>query len=113
MKHDWINPCTRTDDAHNAGCMWCDGGLEMCDKCSAFEGATPDECPGKHMTHTFSTAVYEGRLNYRDGYWRFECAEVMRPVYDLENYMKEHGYIQDGLNLAGNLKWKKVDESGK
>ena len=55
----------------------------------------PDDCPGVLMTPEQSDAVYAGRLNYRDGMWRPECCAIMRPIYDLDNYMAEHGYVKD------------------
>lgn len=102
-EHEWYSPdCTYGIDC--PGCMWCDGGLEVCRACHAFEGATPDECPGKTMTIDFADLVYKGIINFRDGNWYGECAQVMRPVYDLDNWMDEQGYIRDGNN-AGNPRW--------
>jgi hypothetical protein len=57
------------------------------------------------MSYDFSELVYRGIINYRDGNWYGECCQVMRPVYDLENWMAEYGYYPDGLNAAGNPKW--------
>lgn len=83
---DHVCTCYRT------GCMFCDGGLFACDACGAFEGATPDECPGERMTEDQSEAVYNGQLNYRAGAWRDECCQIRRPVYDADAYMAEAGY---------------------
>lgn len=106
MEHDWHTPdCS--DECY--GCMWCGGGLELCRKCGAFEGATPDECPQKPIDWQMADLVYKGIINFRDGNWYGECAQVMRPVYDLDNYMAEHGYIRDGVNNAGNPKWSKIE----
>lgn len=74
------------------GCMFCDGGLGACDRCNAFEGAWPDNCPPVPMDLLTSDLVYAGRLNYRDGWWRAECCRVMRPVHDREAYLLEQGY---------------------
>jgi len=91
-----------------SGCMFCDGGLSACATCGAFEGSWPDDCPGREMTFRESDDVYTGKLNYRDGKWRRdECCKVMRHVHDTKNYMAEAGYVPDGLNNAGNPKWKK------
>lgn len=87
--------------------MFCDGGLTYCETCGGFEGAMPDDCPGVRMMPDESDAVYAGIRNFRDGQWRNECCQVMRPVHDLDNYMAEHGYIRDGINNAGNPKWVK------
>lgn len=92
------------------GCMWCDGGLSYCTTCGAFEGATPDECPGKPMDYVMSDLVYKGIINFRDGNWRGECCQAMRHIYDLDNYMAESGYIRDGVNNAGNPKWRKAND---
>lgn len=103
-EHNWITPPCNEDCY---GCMWCAGGLEMCDKCNAFEGATPDECPKKPMSYEFSDLVYKGIINFRDGNWYGECAQAMRHIYDLDNLMAEQGYIRNGVNLAGNPNWEK------
>jgi hypothetical protein len=52
------------------GCMFCDGGLFLCDVCGSFEGATTTECPGCRMTPRESDAVYAGRLDFIDGAWK-------------------------------------------
>lgn len=81
------------DPEYYRPCMFCDGGLQACTVCDAFEGAWPDECPGRRMTAEESEKVYTGRLNFRDGEWREdECCHVMRPTYELDAYMAEHGY---------------------
>jgi len=104
MKHDWITPPCKEDCY---GCMWCAGGLEMCKVCGAFEGATPDECPGKQMSYDFSDLVYKGIINFRDGNWYGECAEAMRHIHDVDNFMEEAGYFQ---NEHG--KWEKFPVMG-
>lgn len=81
--------------------MFCEGGLFACSVCDAFEGATPDECPGERMSYEDSQKIYEGQLNFRDGEWRTECCEVMRPVHDLDNYMRENGYVCKGERWVG------------
>jgi hypothetical protein len=93
-------------DSYN--CHFCDGDLSACATCNAFEGAWPDDCPGTRMDPDQSDDVYAGRKNYRDGEWRDECCQVMRHIYDLDNLMAESGYVKDGLNTAGNTKWKKL-----
>jgi hypothetical protein len=74
-------------------CQFCDGGLFACTVCDAFEGATPDQCPGRRMTIAESGAVYRGRLNFRDGRWRQECCAVMRPIHDKAGFMADMGYV--------------------
>jgi hypothetical protein len=86
--------CPRDHD--DIGCMFCDGGLFACTVCDAFEGATPDECPGVRMTREQSDDVYAGRLNYRAGQWRQECCQIMRHTHDQDAYMAEHGYRREG-----------------
>jgi hypothetical protein len=95
IEHKWHNPCTRDDDAHNAGCMWCDGGLEVCSVCGAFEGATPDDCPNVRLQPDETDAIYKGLRNFRDGKWHDECCQVMRHIYDKDNLMMEQGYFQN------------------
>jgi hypothetical protein len=51
----------------------------MCDVCNAFEGATPDECPGKPMSYDFSDLVYKGIINFRDGNWYGETCQIRKP----------------------------------
>jgi len=70
--------CDIEHDDGGWNCMFCAGGLFACTVCDAFEGATPDHCPGERMTPEQSEAVYAGKLNFRDGRWREECCAVMR-----------------------------------
>jgi hypothetical protein len=70
--HKWAH-CT-SPDCH--GCMLCLGGLGICSTCGGGEGALPDHCPGVPMTMEQTDAVYEARLNYRDGQWREEPSRV-------------------------------------
>lgn len=77
------------DPYFNRPCMFCDGGLSGCEVCGAFEGAWPDDCPGKRMTAYQGEQVYAGLLNYRTGAWRSECCRVMRPVHDREAFVRE------------------------
>lgn len=107
--HKWHNPCLdRYGDFHTY-CQWCDGGLECCSECGAFEGATPDQCPGEQMSADRSDLVYKGEMNYRDGQWRIECCEAMRHMYDKENYMREKGYEPGPPHpLSGNETWIKL-----
>lgn len=87
---DFECTCLRT------GCQFCDGGLFACTVCGAFEGATPDECPGAAMTSEQFDAVYAGKLNYRDGAWHEgECCQVMRPTLDRPAFLAEQGYVWD------------------
>jgi len=99
---DHVNYVCDGEHYENYGCMFCDGGLGACVVCKAFEGATPDDCPGRPMTREESDAVYAGELNYRAGEWREECCQVMRPIHDLDAYMAEEGYRREGD------RWRKV-----
>lgn len=86
----------KSDEYYSGNCMFCDGGLSACTRCGAFEGAWPDDCPGEPMDQELVDRVYHGEVNYRDGEWREgECCEIMRPRYDLDNWMKEQGYARD------------------
>lgn len=97
--------CTGQHEDGGVTCMFCEGGLFACAVCDAFEGATPDHCPGERMTAEQSDAVYAGTLNYRDGQWREECCHVMRPIYDLDALMAEEGYRR-----SSDGQWEKVGE---
>lgn len=66
-EHHWVNPHSVTCD--RMGCMWCDGGLEYCDVCNAFEGTTTTECVGRRMTETEEDQVYARKIDYRNGHW--------------------------------------------
>jgi hypothetical protein len=82
--------CPNHNSEYPRDCMFCDGGLSACTRCGAFEGAWPDQCPGERMSYEQSEAVYQGRLNYRDGAWyEGECCQVMRPTYDREAFIAE------------------------
>ena len=82
-------------DHDDRGCPNCDGDLQACISCVAFEGMWPDECPGRQMSGKTGDEVYAGRLNYRDGTWFPECCKAMRHVHDTDNYMLENGYFQN------------------
>jgi len=97
-------------DGCERGCQFCVGGLEYCSVCGAFEGATPDECPGRQMSYDFSDLVYKGIVNFRDGNWYGECCKAMRHIHDTDNWMRELGYIRNGVNNAGNPKWEKIND---
>ena len=95
IKPDTHGPWYKCNGEHEAyGCMNCVGGLSYCMTCGAFEGATPDECPGKPMG-IFSDLVYKGIVNFRDGNWYGECCKAMRHVYDLDGHMYDAGYFQN------------------
>lgn len=106
MSEHKLHQCTGNHE--QPGCMFCDGGLSACDTCGAFEGAWPDECPGRQMSAETSDDVYQGKLNYRNGCWHPECCQVMRHIYDRDNYMLENGYMK-GLDANGNPKWVRVE----
>lgn len=83
--------CTQEHNDGGVGCQFCEGGLFACTTCGAFEGATPDHCPGEKMTPEQRDAVYAGDLNYRDGQWREgECCQVMRPARRRAEFLAEH-----------------------
>lgn len=68
------------------GCPFCDGGLFACKVCGCAEGATTDDCPGVQITPWAMDEIYAGRLNFRDGAWRYETSEIWNfpgsPLYD-------------------------------
>lgn len=91
-----VHPPGHHDDDGDIFCMFCEGGVRGCTRCGAAEGTWPDMCPGDKMTREQSDAVYRGVLNYRDGEWcPGECCQVMRPIWQREEYLTEHGYRQD------------------
>lgn len=80
MKHTWVNPClvkrlaqeAKDGEKHyceSQGCMWCDGGLEVCAVCNSFEGATTTHCPGAQMGWFTADAVYNTDLDFVNGTW--------------------------------------------
>jgi hypothetical protein len=64
---DYICNGFHTESQQN--CMFCDGGLSVCIRCGAFEGATPSECPGVEMTEDQRQRVYRCIIDYRFGQW--------------------------------------------
>jgi hypothetical protein len=85
---DFVCPGEHEDGGWS--CMFCAGGLSACTRCRAFEGAWPDECPGKSMTEEQYNAVYAGTLNFRDGQWREdECCRVMMPSRHPEEFLRQ------------------------
>lgn len=79
MKHNWINPCLKSRKELEAKdgerrycdgtCMWCDGGLEVCDVCGSFEGATTTHCPGADMDRLTRDKVYVTDMDFVNGAW--------------------------------------------
>jgi len=70
-EHDWHNPCkdrTGGSSCDRSSCMFCDGGLESCRACRAFEAATPTHCPGVRMTHDQFDMV-PTKMDFVDGEW--------------------------------------------
>lgn len=58
-----------TDDHDGRHCVYCDGGLYLCDTCGGAEGSLPSECPERAMTNTEQDAVYSGTLDFVGGEW--------------------------------------------
>lgn len=52
------------------GCMFCDGGLALCEVCRGGEAELPTECPGRVMTDEEREDVEFGRRNFIGGQWR-------------------------------------------
>lgn len=67
--HVWVNPHAGVT-CDSGACQWCEGGLEVCSQCDAFEGATPTECPKRRMAYDEADAVYAGELDFRQGAWQ-------------------------------------------
>lgn len=65
MKHKF-HECT----CNKKGCMFCDGGLGLCDVCNGFEGTLTTDCCGRRITPEEEEAIYtEGTLDYKNGAW--------------------------------------------
>jgi hypothetical protein len=75
--------CTRGHDG--PGCMFCDGGLFLCDTCGSFEGATTSECPGRLLTAEESKRIYAGQLDFKGGAWVNAPSGSCSSHYDLMN----------------------------
>lgn len=80
MKHTWVNPCRQRLLAEEAkdgvkrycesnGCMWCDGGLEVCSVCNSFEASTTTHCPGAQMGWFTAGKVSSTDLDFVNGSW--------------------------------------------
>jgi hypothetical protein len=50
-------------------CPICDGGLAVCTVCGGAEGSLPTDCPQQKMTWEQQEAVFQGELDYVDGFW--------------------------------------------
>lgn len=73
-EHKWFECDGTYYDCEQARCMFCDGGLSWCVRCSSFEGATTTDCPGVLMDEGRSRDVYAGLVDFRAGEWRAECS---------------------------------------
>jgi hypothetical protein len=63
--HQWV-------EHHNCdhpGCMICEGGLALCERCGCLEGTIPTECPGEPVPSEKQDLIYAGKLDYRNGRW--------------------------------------------
>jgi hypothetical protein len=59
--------CNREHDGSN--CMFCDGGLFICNICGGAEASAPTECPGRLMTHYEQDMVQNQTLDFMAGVW--------------------------------------------
>lgn len=71
----------RTDCGGDCGgtCMVCCCGY--CVKCMGYEGGLPTECPGRILTFDESDAIYQGRLDFREGQWTDVGSSINSPVH--------------------------------
>lgn len=66
MKHTWY----KYPKPHDAGCMFCQGGLRHCTVCGGFEGTLTTDCCGRKITADEERRIYDlGTLDYRRGAW--------------------------------------------
>lgn len=86
-KHEWTVPHEPRDcPPHSEGhCMWCEGGLMYCAKCSAFEGATTTECPLREVDTDTWDAVYAGLLDFRQGAWQLRPTRWIETAVPWQN----------------------------
>lgn len=47
---------------HDGPCMFCDGGLSLCELCGAFEGQLLTCCPGYKLNAEALDACYNGNV---------------------------------------------------
>lgn len=63
-------------DGCNGSCVICDGGLSICSVCNGAEGQLTTDCCGRKLSQDTLNAVYEGRINYRNGEWKIKIDRV-------------------------------------
>lgn len=57
QEHIW-HKCKKPCD----GCMFCDGGLGLCEVCGGFEGQLLTTCPGYKLNNEALDACYHGNV---------------------------------------------------
>ena len=58
-----------------------DNELEYCTRCCGYEGGLPSHCPGVVMDGPVAEAVYQGRIDFRNGKWCNQPTTHMYPHY--------------------------------
>lgn len=78
--HMYVTSCNSGDCGGT--CFACCCG--WCDVCGGAEGALPTDCPGIRMRADLEQAVYQGKVDFRDGVW-CEVASVSSPEHYRRN----------------------------
>ena len=61
-----LHRCTNPD------CTACNNRVPVCEACQGIDTSLPTDCPGVVIPEPLRSLIGEGRINYREGYWRSE-----------------------------------------
>jgi hypothetical protein len=59
------------ENCNNDNCFICDGGLAVCTVCGCAEGTLSTDCPGYPVPDEKQQLIYQKKLDFIDGYWRW------------------------------------------
>lgn len=76
-KHKYIQH-DKTCDRPN--CEVCEGGIKICLVCGGIEGTLTTECIGERLSSHMLDSVYEGAIDYKEGYWN-HTPSIHCPAY--------------------------------
>ncbi len=85
MKHKYAETCKKGQECDDAGCWICRGGLAVCNVCGLYEGSLTTDCPGVQSYDDYSSLVYAGKIDFRNGKWVDGYTIHMAHIYGEKN----------------------------
>lgn len=73
--HIWV----KHEHCESLGCMICDGGLSLCQKCGLIEGSLTTECPEVEAYSKHGDKIYNGQEDFIGGKWVEGAISIYSP----------------------------------